>query len=296
LDIAFTVDAAYFEHAAVAIESILQFEYAKPVTFWMVLADDVRDGARERLVTLVGSRAAVRYVTPAVVAGYGSSTDPYTQHVSDAMYLRLQLVDLLPTTVRRVLYLDADILCVSPGLDSLFDFDLDGKTIGAVRDAFTRRMNDHGGLPRLNDLAHINPQGLYFNSGVLLIDTLAWRERDVRARAESYLEDSASVLRFPDQDALNAVCHRDWYRLDKRWNHMMAWRLEAERDGILSDAVIVHSAGPLKHWQADFPPGRRRDLYSALASKVRAIPERLPTTRRSPRLLIGAESISNTGR
>lgn len=132
-------------------------------------------------------------------------------------------------------------------------------------------MSDHGGLPFLNDISEIDPQDIYFNSGVLLIDTAVWRDRNVRNRAEDYLQSTAGIRRFPDQDALNAVCHGDWYRLDKRWNHMMAWRLESDRQGDLSDAVIIHSAGPLKHWQPEFPSGRRRDLYSALKRNVDAI-------------------------
>ena len=269
MDISFAVDAAYVEHAAVAVESIIRFPYETRPTLWMALADDVGAGPRDQLTRLVGRRADLRFIDPAPERGFGLSDDRSTQHVSEAMYLRLQLVDLLPDSVERVLYLDADTLGTSPGLEALFATDLDGKTIGAVRDAFTRRMGDHGALPLLAELDGIDRQDLYFNSGVLLIDTRAWRGREVRRRAERYLEASAGTRRFPDQDALNVACHGDWHRLDKRWNHMMAWRLEGDEPDSLSQAVIIHSAGPLKPWHSDFPPGRRLDLYTALAERVR---------------------------
>jgi UDP-D-galactose:(glucosyl)LPS alpha-1,3-D-galactosyltransferase len=269
LHISFAVDAAYVEHAAIAVESILRFPYPDRPTLWMVLAGDVGADLRDQIARSVGRRAELRFIEPETERRFGLSGDRSTTHVSEAMYLRLQLVDLLPASVERVLYLDADVLCTSPGLETLFSVDLHGKTVGAVRDAFTRRMGDHGALPLLPQLERIDAQDMYFNSGVLLIDTRAWREREVRRRAEQYLDDSAETRRFPDQDALNVACHGDWHRLDKRWNHMMAWRLEGDAADLLSQAVIIHSAGPLKPWHSDFPPGRRLALYTALADRVR---------------------------
>lgn len=274
MHIAFAVDAAYFEHAAVAIESILQFDYLEQVDFWLLLANDVDEAFKARLSRAINDRARIHYLSAADMPEYGTSADPNTQHVSSAMYLRLRLVDLLPRSVARIIYLDADVLCTSPGLEELYNTDLHGCTIGAVRDAFTRRMNDHGGLPLIEKFTQIDPQDLYFNSGVILIDTLAWRLRHISERADAYLALTRSARRFPDQDALNVACHRDWHRLDKRWNHMMAWRLEDGRSGTLSQAVIIHSAGPVKHWQVDFPNGRRRELYERLARTVRSTPAR----------------------
>lgn len=269
MDIAFAVDAAYMEHVAVAVESILRFASTEPTRVWIIVADDVTPAQRQVLDRVVGGRANLEFLSPIARHRHGASRERHTQHVSEAMYLRLQLVDLLPATVERVLYLDADVLCVAQGLESLFELPLQGHTLGAVRDAFTRRINDHGGLPGVDRYPSIDPQDSYFNSGVLLIDTGKWRERNIRARAEQYLLQTAE-RRFPDQDALNVACDGDWLRLDKRWNHMMAWRLEPSNGGSLGQATVVHSAGPIKHWQQDFPDGERKQLYAELAARVLA--------------------------
>ena len=48
-------------------------------------------------------------------------------------YCRLFLDDLLPPTVDKVLYLDADVICTG-SLNELWSLDMDGKTIAGVTD------------------------------------------------------------------------------------------------------------------------------------------------------------------
>lgn len=108
---------------------------------------------------------------------------------------RLFWPDLLPDAAERVLYLDCDtIVCGS--LAPLFSYDLAGKTVGAVRDALTGRYKS------LLDFPASEP---YFNSGVLLIDTAHWRERQVSERIAVHAESVRADYPFPDQDLLNLV-------------------------------------------------------------------------------------------
>lgn len=176
------------------------------------------------------------------------------------MYLRLQLPDLVPEDLDRVLYLDSDVLCTNSGLFELFRIDMNDKTIAAVRDATTRRLIDNDGVPAIERFPELDPQAPYFNSGVLLIDTKKWRSRNVRARCEDYLKQSTR-RRFPDQDALNVACYDDWFRLNKRWNHLRSNRLDTHKGNHLDEAVIVHFNSTIKLWHPQFPEGHRLDLY-----------------------------------
>jgi lipopolysaccharide biosynthesis glycosyltransferase len=269
LDIAFAVDEDYFFHAIVAMESILHHKGDSRLNFWVVVTEQVTSASKQLLSAVVADRAEVRFLDANPYQfSFGRSTHPEVEYVSEAMYLRLQIPDLLPASVSRVLYLDADVLCTSPGLGTLFQIDTYGFPVGAVRDPVTRRMIDYGGIPFLDQYCHIDPQAMYFNSGVLLIDTAAWHECRIRDACSEYLHRTSSVRRFPDQDALNVACYGRWFRLNKRWNHMKADRLDTYRGNRLSDAVLVHLNSTVKPWQPEFPAGHRRNLYERLAKRV----------------------------
>jgi UDP-D-galactose:(glucosyl)LPS alpha-1,3-D-galactosyltransferase len=147
--------------------------------------------------------------------------------------------------------------------------DLGGMVIGAVKDATTRRLIDNGGIPALAQHPQLSPQDTYFNSGVLLIDTDAWRSSEIRKCCESYLSATRDERRFPDQDALNVACYGRWLRLNKRWNHLRTHRLDTYQGNDLSKAVLLHFNSKVKPWHDEFRPGYRKDLYEALARKVR---------------------------
>ena len=77
-------------------------------------------------------------------------------HITQAMYYRYLFADLLPPTVTRLIYMDADIICKG-GILPLWQTDLQGKVLGAVRDYGEDRSCGRIGLKN----------GRYFNSGVL---------------------------------------------------------------------------------------------------------------------------------
>lgn len=86
-------------------------------------------------------------------------------HITQAMYYRYLFADMLPKTVTRLIYLDADIICKGNILP-LWQTDLQGKVLGAVRDWGEAKSCDRIGLKN----------GRYFNSGVLLLDLTKWRQ------------------------------------------------------------------------------------------------------------------------
>src|SRR3712207_2732957 len=87
-----------------------------------------------------------------------------TDGLTEAALFRLMLGELLPEDLRRVVYLDADVL-VEDDLAKLWRSDLGGDTVGAVRDAFAPwAAGAYGAQWRPLGL---DPTSRYFNSGVL---------------------------------------------------------------------------------------------------------------------------------
>ncbi|MEU0152507.1 glycosyltransferase family 8 protein [Micromonospora fulviviridis] len=260
MDLTLTFDAAYAAHAAVVMSTVAESNPGEALRYWLI-ADDVPAAARATLARVAGPNATVEYLTvDTSPVNLPKGNDPVMAYLSPAMYLRLLVPAALPEDVRRVLYLDCDTMCTN-SLRPLFEVDMGGKPVGAVRDPFNRRLLDIGGIPGLSGYTDLDPYALYFNSGVLLIDVDRWKECEVTETSLDYLRRHAHESRYPDQDALNFAVYDNWLRLPHRWNDLMAWRREPEFGGKLTDSAIIHPAGPVKPWLPGFPKGARRDLY-----------------------------------
>jgi lipopolysaccharide biosynthesis glycosyltransferase len=80
-------------------------------------------------------------------------------HVTSAMFLKILAPALLVDRYERVLCLDSDTL-VTGDIADLLETDLEGECLGGVADGYAYAAPDERG---------------YFNAGVLLIDTGAYR-------------------------------------------------------------------------------------------------------------------------
>lgn len=175
-----------------------------------------------------------------------------TDGLTDAALFRLTLGETLPAEVRRVLYLDADVL-VTRDLGDLHAHDLGGTTIGAVRDAFSPwAAGTYGSQWRELGLRPTSP---YFNSGVLVIDLNRWRATGAGAACLDVLR--RTDPRWGDQDALNAVFEDAWTELPRRWNvqtpdlehDSFSWVLATDEiAAAVADPAVIHFTSRRKPW------------------------------------------------
>lgn len=118
-------------------------------------------------------------------------------HISVAAYYRLSVAEILPEDVKKVLYLDCDII-VARSLRNLWNTDITDYAAGAVIDS------GHFNEQR-NKMVGISVTEHYFNSGVLLVNVDYWRKKHVLGQALRFINDNLDQLRSHDQDVLNAV-------------------------------------------------------------------------------------------
>jgi len=176
---------------------------------------------------------------------------PVSGHITQAAYYRLLLGEILPLEVRRVLYLDSDIVVVGSIAD-LWSADLGSNVVGAVQDDVFNGHPDARarlGLPHGED---------YFNSGVLLIDLERWRRERVGHAALAFARDEPQRITWHDQCALNFVLRGRWLPLERKWNFQTpaiggftAFLYPIATDeGLegLRRAVIVHFSSRAKPW------------------------------------------------
>jgi lipopolysaccharide biosynthesis glycosyltransferase len=270
MDVAFAFDDNYVEPARVAVEMLLDTHDARcPVTVWLLTSRSVYRAYGRELREQARGRGVIHVLqTDDGFRDLPGSSIASLAHLSPGMYLRLLLPSLVPETVRRLLYLDADTMCVD-SLRPLWDIDLAGKPFGATGDPFTPTC---AGIPGADD--RIDPNAPYFNSGALLIDTARWRELAITEKSFRYIAANRGRMRYGDQDALNVVAHGNWLRIGREWNHMRSWWFEPKYEQHRAWALreppprMLHIAGPRKPWHVDFPTGFRRDWYEATARRL----------------------------
>lgn len=123
-------------------------------------------------------------------------------------YMKLFLDDLLPRSVERVLYLDSDTLVVDD-LTELWELDLQGHPAAGVIDCFSEKYYQ---VFRLSDGAY------YCNSGMILEDLNAWREKRIGDKIRDYCKACNGYVYFMEQTAFNAGTQNDILILHPKYN------------------------------------------------------------------------------
>ena len=249
-----TIDARYMAPFEVTVLSALDHLPADREVDWHVLCPGMTEQQRLTVSKLAGSRPVRFHWRP--VPDDALSRYPVRGHFVPMVYARLLAPDILPGNVDRLLYLDADLL-VLDDISKLWALPLEGNLVAAVQDMAVPHVSSPMGLRRFEELG-IEPGAPYFNAGVYLADLGAWREQGVTRKTLAYLDRYHDDVNLLDQDALNAVLHGRWQRLDVRWNLIasLAARGHYRPRGIdsreyrnaLAHPGIVHFAGLLKPW------------------------------------------------
>ena len=169
-------------------------------------------------------------------------------HITQAMYYRYLFSKLLPREVQRILYLDADIICKGDLLP-LWRTDLQGKVLAAVRDWGEAKSCIRIGLS----------SGLYFNSGVLLIDLREWERRRLTAKLFAWLEEvGVNKVLWGDQDALNAILDGEFVELPKIYNCIVVNDTALKST---AEDLLVHYVDYVKPWHVYYMDCADKELY-----------------------------------
>ncbi len=184
------------------------------------------------------------------------------KHLSIAAYYRLFIPDLIPEQIEKVIYLDCDLI-VKGDLEKLWRLNVENYYVLAVQDIMIRNVGSNLGLLNYKKLG-LKPDSKYFNSGVLVINLKKWRDDKITLKAVEYLKENRDILRFPDQDVLNALFANKWGGLDPKWNlllpHALAYSSWQESpfsediyDSLIHDPHIIHFSSELKPWNSRHP-------------------------------------------
>ena len=189
-------------------------------------------------------------LTPLQVDRSAFRDAPVSRQYPQEMYYRLLAPRLLPESVKKVLYLDSDILVLNP-MRALWDMDLQGHAFAAASHSGVFAVMN--GVNRIR----LNTDHDYYNSGVMLMDLDKAREIVRPEDVFACVRDHAAELVLPDQDVFNFLYGAHTLPLpDAVWNYdaryYAAYRLRSEGvcdlDWVMQNTVFLHFCGKRKPW------------------------------------------------
>lgn len=206
IHIACAADRAFVPHCAAMLHSLLTQHPDAQVHF---LCDKEFDTGTltklETMVTATGGGWHAHHIPTDWIAEL-----PRLRAIPALMWYRVFLPQLLPAQ-SRVLYLDADTLVVDK-LDALWATPLEDDTVAAVTNVLPPDALDWPeslGMARGCD---------YFNSGVLLLNLNTMRANNLTSQLVAFGREQGETLKWPDQDAFNALLWRNRHVLHPRYN------------------------------------------------------------------------------
>lgn len=253
-----STDDNYAQHCGVMLCSLLENNPGSRYVVHILINEATfspdNSGRLRRLVERYGSECVFHDVDCAKIQGM---PDRKVRPLGPAAYYRLLYASIFDESIHQVFYLDCDIIVNGP-IDEIFGLELgDDYALAAVQDAECYSDEHRMEMP-------IPYERCMFCSGVMLVNLDYWRRHHVE---DKLIAAGRKVRRrcLHDQDALNVVFHRKWFRLAPKWNKFnmsggAAFLAPGDRDDYLHRPIIIHFLSSFKPWQ-DIPGMRYRELY-----------------------------------
>ncbi|MFM6025717.1 MAG: glycosyltransferase family 8 protein [Dolichospermum sp.] len=261
ISVLFSADDPYARYCAVTIFSILKNTSSPENFHFYILSPDISQTNINRIEQICSQFNAVVSVIPVDLSLFQDLL-VVQKDWNLNIYSRLWGPDLCHN-LERMIYLDCDILVLGD-IAELFNYELNSKPIAAV---------PHVQLPYQDIFQQnfaVDGDDLYFNSGVLLIDSIHWQQKQCTKNILQWCMENANQLTFPDQDALNAVFWKNYCHLPGVWNvearlykeKLLGLPQNQEITQRMQYPKIIHYTGPDKPWSSQkYVPMRHLYVY-----------------------------------
>ncbi|MBD0381584.1 glycosyltransferase family 8 protein [Paenibacillus sedimenti] len=224
----------YIKHLAVMLNSLLENKKSRNPVDIYVIDGNISDQNKAKL-----RRSVKRFNVPIKYLAVNDSMFndfKLNYNISKETYYRILIPNLLDREINKALYLDCDMI-IKDDITKLWDTTLVHKFVAAVKIPGSIRARELG-LPGNAD---------YFNAGVLLLNLKKWRENNIVFRLLRFCRNNPDKLKFMDQDALNAILHDKWRKLEPTWNY------QVHRYRGLRNPAIIHFTTNRKPWNSNPP-------------------------------------------
>ncbi|KAK3005896.1 hypothetical protein RJ639_017762 [Escallonia herrerae] len=259
IHVAMTLDANYLRGTMAAVLSILQHSTCpESLVFhflWSRFEPDIHSSIKSTFPYL--NFKVYRFDASRV---RGKISKSIRQALDQPLnYARVYLADIIPTSVKRVIYLDSDLVMVDD-IAKLWEVDLGDKVIAAPEychanftQYFTEAFWSDKSLAKTFDGR--NP--CYFNTGVMVVDADRWRQGGYTQKVEEWMvvQKQKRIYHLGSLPPFLLVLAGNIKAIDHRWNqHGLGG------DNIEGKCRSLHP-GPISllHWSGKGKPWLRLD-------------------------------------
>lgn len=268
MHIAVCLDDTYFAPAFLLVNSIIETNKDEKLYFHVIFSS-LRDEYVRQFKTLASDSVYVAFHQISEESLKHCPIRPQ-DHVSLATYFRILLPVILPDDVRKVLYVDSDMLCLDR-ITNMYEEDLTGFSMAASFDCQCEN-------PARKAHLGLDTDSKYFAAGVLLVNLEYWRANKVHIRTLDYIAENTDLCVWHDQDALNAVLKGTIKRLDFKYNfYELYFKVKSKStlsDNLWAEALrdrrnicLLHYSQAEKpwHYECEHP---LRNLWRAYHKKI----------------------------
>jgi lipopolysaccharide biosynthesis glycosyltransferase len=248
MHIAFCSDINYLCWCVVpAITAIEKSIDCGAISIHLILSEDCRDSSllQKFMETLDIPNVSVNiyYVNELIWCEL-----PVSGHGSIANYFRLLIPDLLPRTIKKIIYLDCDSI-VLDSLAALWETELNGAPLAAVSNMSLFE----------SEAIRLDAPYMYgtFNSGVLIMDLDVFRKEGLHYNCMQKAREMGDKIVYWDQDVLNILARQRWLKLDNCWNVQHGYTIDPliKAKYSVDHPKIIHFSGlGLKPWESKVLP------------------------------------------
>lgn len=243
--VAFSADAHFSVPLGIAVLSLLESAHPDTIYDVYILDGGVTDRVRRGIEDL---KQRFEFRVTWLDVRRELLDLPAGGRFTAATYYRFLLPDLLPNEVKRVLYLDADVL-VCDDLTELFAMDLEGcplaapvwQLVGRYRDTFEPLMQS------FHERLEVPRDGLPYHFAQMLMDLDAMRREGWhRKLVDCARTADPAVLAWADQDVMNKVLRGRMKVMSYRYVAIPLFAEDAEQGEAACVPPFVYSAEELR--------------------------------------------------
>lgn len=238
LNFLYAFDKNYTRQGCVSIYSLLQ-QVDRKVNIFVIFDETNKNFEFPENIT---SHRNLGQITVKIIDINKEFYNVQKSHISKATFYRLYISSLFKNENKKLIYLDADIVCVANPIDEISSaiskLELENKCV-AFADEFYRHQNEEPFL-------RLEMSGTsYFNAGVMIVDTQRWIENEYSKKSINLIDKLKNKAQFWDQDVLNSLVDGNYLSLNNNLNYRTSG---ISTNNYVDDIIFIHYSGKSKPW------------------------------------------------
>lgn len=266
INVSYAINERYVDYCLVSMFSLMENNIGCEVNFH-ILTDSICNNSKLKLQGWVSKyNCRIHFYEIPDIWIDGLALNCWSKYA----WYRLFLPQLLPTAISKILYLDTDTI-ITGSITELFELNLSSYSIAGCKDI----MSFYDGIFKRLGYPHQNG---YVCSGVLLFNLEFFRKNYLSNKIFDFARTYPDKINFPDQDAINYVCHSSTLHLPLKYDILAPFlsnkdffhKHQDEVIDMLEDPRIIHYAG-CNPWKKEIQRHYYHDVFWKYANTIGGI-------------------------